>query len=874
MKILTKALILALIMLGIATRCQATHNRAGEIVYEHIAGYKYKIIVYTYCYTQTEADRDELEVDCGDGTEKLLVQRKSKTLLDDLGSKSYTYLCKNVYEGEHTYSGPGTYVLYMEDPNRNEGVDNIPNSVNTVFAIKTTLMINVATGDNSSPVLLNAPMDKAALNRTFVHNPGAYDPDGDSLSYRIAKCLQQDATEIVGYTLPPVTDSIYVNPTTGDFVWEKPAKIGTYNVAMWIEEWRNGIKIGQVLRDIQVEVIDTDNHTPVISNAGNHCVVADSLLRFQVSASDPDKDNVQLSASGGPFAVTKSPAEFTVLKQWVRNPVGYFSWQTTRDHIRNQPYEMLVKATDDDYMVPLTAYKTFNIRVIAPAPEITEMTATNSEVSLKWNDGGNTNAIGYRIYRKNRQDEYDPGVCETGLPSSSGYVLIDELKNPDKLSYVDDDHGQGLPNGFRYCYRIVAIFADGAESQPSDPTCKVLIRDGIVFTKASVANTDEKDGAIDLEWTEPEKVDPEQVPPPYYYLLYTARGIEGGLYDKAKELEGIHSTKYNDQGTDTKNMGSKYQVTFVNLDEENNTFNDWGAGSAASSVFISLKCGDNKITITHECDVPWQNDTFVIYRKNPGADTFDSIGVSTTGKYTDYNLTQGLEYGYKMKTIGYYSAPGLPTHIENWSQEAYGTPIDTVAPCVRLTVHSMCDDGYNHLQWNPDTLCGLGIEKYIIYYSSTLEGELSKIDEAAPTAYTYDHYPTHGLAGCYYVTARDSSGNEGVADSRFCVDNCQDYKLPNVFTPNGDGINDIFHPYPYQFVERVEMTITNRWGKVVFETEDPDLNWDGKDQKSGATLPDGVYFYRCTVYEHRLTGLEEREMEGYITIFTKPTKNN
>ena len=225
MKNLFNLIFFTLILLTISLRGYATHNRAGEIVYKHISGYKYQITIYTYCYTQTEADRKSLELDCGDGTGKSTLPRISKSILDNNETLSFSYLCKNVYVGEHTFSGPGTYVLYMEDPNRNDGVLNIPNSVNVVFSIKTTLVINAVTGNNSSPILLNAPMDKAALNKTFVHNPGAYDPDGDSLSYRIATCLQQDGQEIVGYTLPPVTDSIYVNPKTGDFVWERPAKV-------------------------------------------------------------------------------------------------------------------------------------------------------------------------------------------------------------------------------------------------------------------------------------------------------------------------------------------------------------------------------------------------------------------------------------------------------------------------------------------------------------------------------------------------------------------------------------------------------------------------------------------------------------------------
>ena len=876
MKILLKALFIAAILIGIATQCSATHNRAGEIVYQHISGYRYKIIVYTYCYTQTDADRPELEIDCGDGTEKLIVKRISKTLLDDLNSKNYTYLCKNVYEGEHTFSGPGTYELYMEDPNRNEGVDNIPNSVNVVFAIKTTLMINVATGDNSSPVLLNAPMDKAALHKTFVHNPGAYDPDGDSLSYRIATCLQEEGKEVIGYSLPPVSDSIWVDPVTGDFIWDKPAKLGTYNVAMWIEEWRNGMKIGQVLRDIQVEVIDTDNHTPIIDNTGHHCVVADSLLQFKITASDPDFNNILMTASGGPFAVSESPAKFDVENNWKKNPVGHFSWQTVKNHVRNQPYEMLVKVMDDDKKVPLTGYNTIKIRVIAPAPQITFIEPSNNSVKLEWNKGGNEKAVGYKIYRKDRPDDYEPGVCQTGLPAESGYELIETVLNPDLTSYTDDNHSEGLPSGFRYCYRVTVIFADGAESLPSDPACATLARGFIVFTKASVTRTDENEGGIDIAWTEPEKVDPDVIPPPYYYLLYTARGIRDGYYTTPEPLEGIHNTSKEDRNFDTKNKGSIYKVAFANKEirDGQEHYNDYGAASYASSVFIKLECADRRITITHDCDVPWKNDTYVIYRKDPGSATFDSIGYSKTGTYTDYNLINGEEYGYKMKTIGYYSAPGLPDNIVNMSQEAYGTPIDTMPPCVVLNIKSECKDLYNHLSWHPDTLCGLGIAKYMIYYSETLEGQPEKIDEVGPSVIEYDHYPTKGMAGCYYVTARDSAGNESLPDQRLCVDQCDYYMLPNVFTPNGDGINDIYHPYPYQFVDHVDMTITNRWGKVVFQTSDPDLNWDGTDQSSGTQLPDGVYFYQCTVYEHRLTGPETRDIEGYITIYTKPTPKN
>ena len=858
----------------------ATHNRAGEIVYKHISGYRYKLIIYTYCNTLTEADRDELELDCGDGTDKEVLKRVSETFLDDGSMFSgplvnrHAPIKKNIYEGYHTFSGPGVYTLFMEDPNRNEGVDNIPNSVAVVFSLKTTLTISTIMGNNSSPVLLNSPMDKAALNKVFVHNPGAYDPDGDSLSYKIARCLTENGVEIVGYSFPPVTDSIYVDPYTGDFVWDRPSKVGVYNVAMEVEEWRNGVKISTVLRDIQVEVEDTDNHTPIIDPIANHCVIADSILTYKVTASDPDpRDLVTLSASGGVFELETNPATFIVNNNISKNPTGVFTWHTHQSHVRRLPYEVLYRAVDDDIEVPLTAYRKNKITVVAPPPEILEAKPTNSTITLSWTRGKNYNATGFKIYRYARIDTFKAGICETGVPSSWGYELINVVTNPNDTVFRDDNDGNGLNGGFCYCYRVTATFADGAESLASDPTCQLLAHGTIAFVKATVEETDEKKGAIHLEWTTPADLDQTLLPPPYAYFLYPSHGIFDGIYTNDIEIDGFNDTTYTQVNIDTYTKGSVYKICFGNWDGSLGKWNITGRPSVASSVFIKLECANRSIKITHEADVPWKNDTFIIYRRDPGKTEFDSIGYSTNGTFVDNNLTNDVEYFYKMKTIGYYSQKGLPDHIENWSQIASGIPLDTVPPCIKLKLTSFCNDAINKLEWYPDTACGLDIAKYHIYYSETINGELQMIHETDAATREYEHHPEHGMAGCYVVTATDFAGNTGSTDFRTCIDNCEFYRLPNVFTPNADGKNDVYHPYPYQFVDHIDMTITNRWGKEVFSTNDPDINWDGTDQKTGAKLPDGVYFYRCTVYEYRLTGLEDRELEGFITIFSNKTEN-
>ena len=137
-----------------------------------------------------------------------------------------------------------------------------------------------------------------------------------------------------------------------------------------------------------------------------------------------------------------------------------------------------------------------------------------------------------------------------------------------------------------------------------------------------------------------------------------------------------------------------------------------------------------------------------------------------------------------------------------------------------------------------------------------------------PDDTTFTHYPTGALAGCYIVSAVDSFQNESAHTNKVCVDNCDYYSLPNTFSPNEDGINDLFIPFPYQFIEKVEMTIYNRWGSLVFKTDDPDINWDGRDIITNQKVSSGVYYYVCDIWEYRLTGLELRNITGFINVFT------
>lgn len=84
-----------------------------------------------------------------------------------------------------------------------------------------------------------------------------------------------------------------------------------------------------------------------------------------------------------------------------------------------------------------------------------------------------------------------------------------------------------------------------------------------------------------------------------------------------------------------------------------------------------------------------------------------------------------------------------------------------------------------------------------------------------------------------------------------------DLTIPEGFSPNSDGINDFFE-IPEIFSYKAALKIWNRWGDIVFESDDYQNNWDGTCQSSfcigNDELMEGTYFYRLTIDGHNFDG--------------------
>ena len=122
----------------------------------------------------------------------------------------------------------------------------------------------------------------------------------------------------------------------------------------------------------------------------------------------------------------------------------------------------------------------------------------------------------------------------------------------------------------------------------------------------------------------------------------------------------------------------------------------------------------------------------------------------------------------------------------------------------------------------------------------------------------------------YIVTISDQCGNPA-SDTLVAYVQCP-VEPANVFTPNGDGMNDLYSAVNLDDYPHPSIIIYNRWGKIVYQMDDYQNDWDGTHYKSGADLNEGAYYYIITPnslkYEYTENKKEElkRTLAGYLQL--------
>lgn len=725
---LRKLILLTLLSLFAAVEAWATHIRAGELTAVRISQsslrYRFTLVIY----------RDtESPVQVGDGGIMNFGQGRildGKPALEGAsvsGRFEATNVGNNteriVIQWEHTFDGPGVYVVSYTEQNRNANIINLggASSEDIPFHIETVIRIDPGLDVNGTPQLTIPPIDRACVGSSFIHNPGAFDPDGDSLAYKLVVPLQDRGTEVVPYL--PLNDPTISNfredggsparfdidPVTGNLTWDAPQFAGEYNVAFIVEEWRYSAftdryeLLGYVTRDMQIIVEDCDNERPLLEVPQDTCIEAGTLLEALVTGTDPDNNPVLVEAFGGPFAVNTSPARFFNLpgmdeeREFRAQPSEHlFSWQTNFSHIRSRPFEVQFKVTDEpsDPLAPnLTDFKSWNITVVAPAPTgLSASILTGQSIQLDWDNyvAANLNPK-IQIYRRVESFDFNPENCNVGIPANSGYELIDEV-DATETSYIDEN---GLRPGVNYCYRLVAEFPlpSGGTSYASVEVCVLIPLDVPAITNVSVNDTDETNGEIFVRWTSPLEIDPVLFPPPYTYELIRYTGFNGSAGRTL--LTNTQDTVFTDTGLNTMDLPYHYQVRFY--DAGNNLID---SSATASSVRLEALGRIKAVELNWSADVPWsiqvQSSPYhLIYRNRTDAaaedvDTFvliDSALVTSEGltyyddgSFNGIELLDDREYCYFVTTRGSYGNDKIESPLINDSQKLCVQPNDEIAP--------------------------------------------------------------------------------------------------------------------------------------------------------------------------------------------------
>ena len=944
---------------------QATHLRAGDIkaTYDTTTGPNYnprrvffRMILYTDVTGATPAVQDKVTIFFGDGTATCPGSEIARTTPAAVPIASDPRVGSNVYYFEHIYPTTGQYTVSFVGENRNTTVRNMANPNSQNFYVATMIYLNPLYRGNHGAVLRAPAVDRGGIGQPFLHNPAAYDADGDSLAFRLAPSRQVPGATVTtllgppcvgtgtnrpdkvtatctGYhfpndpavtVLPPVKSDgtppaiFEIDVHTGQLTWDAPVEAGEYNVAIEILEYRRSPGgydlIGLVIREMQITIAATANRRPILTIPPDLCVIAGQQVRGVVTAVDgTGPGTTQTPITLFAYSGILPPATFVQTQTGPPTAIANFTWNTACNNVAKEPYLVVFKAQDSPSPItptnpPLIDEKTWRITVVGPPPQNLRAapTAAGNNVQLNWDSYTCTNAQYMYIYRKERPSVgFVPGGCLTGIPASAGYQLIKRVPASD-VSYLDNNPdatstAQGLKRGVNYCYRIYAGFPPPAlgESIASNESCATILGREALLTKVDVVTT-ATTGQVQVCWTQPRTGTSAAFTGTPSYVLSRAEGLNplAAAFAPIANITALADTCYADNGLNTQDKQYTYKLDFIR------TFAP-GAGTAitettapASSVrtqVVPVNNG-NAASVSWTFNVPWDNAArpTEIYRSSGGTTPFVRIGTATSmaagGTYADNDptLVKGQQYCYYVLTTGRYPSFAFLQNLPNRSQRNCVVLIPPPCRPVLMLLTTNCDslanlqefprqgERYtNRLRWalsNQPTGCDANVASYQLFYRPTPTGRFTLL--ATTTATSFLHTDLAFSGGCYAVRAIAASGVASDTSNVACQDNCVFFKLPNIFTPNGDAQNAVFRPKNYSPVRSIHFQAYNRWGVKVFEntTTANDrilINWDGGgpagESQPSRKVSDGVYFYLAEV-EFADFSNTKRTYKGWVEI--------
>lgn len=288
------------------------------------------------------------------------------------------------------------------------------------------------------------------------------------------------------------------------------------------------------------------------------------------------------------------------------------------------------------------------------------------------------------------------------------------------------------------------------------------------------------------------------------------------------------------------------------------------------------------VTIKDNCGTPTATDSVrvninaspaihisadIIEGCNPLTVNFDDSTIVNGGFITNWKWDFGDKSGSDTKN---------PTHV-------FTTGASTTLFTITLTVKSNngCSSTFTKKDWikvfpvpvaSFDVPKSVSILNPVVQFTNTSVGSTSwewnfgdsLHSTSDNTSTAFSPYHTYSEIGDYCITLKVKNDGGCINETRECITIDPQFVLyiPNAFTPNDDGDNDLFFAKG-EHIKEFEMRIFDRWGNIIYYASEMDKPWNGKLNNLGETLQQDVYVYQITIRDNKL---KRHKYVGSVTL--------
>ena len=816
---------------------QYTYNGVGSTT--GTSNYTITVTVFFSCVTQGPRDNVYLGIFNASTDATVATKQISTTTSSTVTKTTYSpcmsdppSICYEIYTYVYSIDLPDItagYVLAVQDAYRTDGIINISNSGSDGITLTATIPGTISGTDyhkNNSPAFIFKDTAIICYNGSFTYPFSATDADGDSLSYAFGNGLNVTSasqntstaapssppytalTYLTGYSgTSPLGSDVTINAVTGLISGTAPSTTGEYVVAVYVSEWRKGVLINTTKKELQIYVYNCSLSAATLSTSYVNCNNYTFTFENEATASNITSYYWSFGVTGATSTLADPTYTYPdtgtyTLKLLVSNTTG--CTDSASSPVKVYPgFTPNFTYTGNCYLSPFQ----FTDATVAKYGSVNSWnwsfgdaaTSTLQDPSHTYTAAGAETVQLIVGSNKGCVDTVSKTVTAYGTPDFTLPTTDTLICSIDSLPLLVKGSGTGLTYSWSPNYNIINANTDSATVFPKDTTVYTVTvtQNGCAATASETVNVLDYITVSLTADTTICKTDSIQLSPVSYALKY--------LWSPGTGLSDS-TIKYPEAAPDT---NTTYLVT-ANL----------GKCQAKASIYVKVVAYP-QVTATGDTTICYGgaaqlNGTIVAayFTWTPDSSLLNAATLQPVAdplQTTSYVLTVSDTLGCPKRvsdTVLVTVIPKVVVSAGNDTSVVVGEP---------LQLHAVStDSALVSYTWTPDTWLS---NAFIYDPVATIESAIDSITYLA-TATT-----TQGCTGNASITVK-------------VYKTSPDIFMPNAFTPNGDGRNDVFRPILVGITSLSFFRIFNRWGQLVFATSENEKGWDGtlhgQKQESGA----------------------------------------